>query len=171
MSETKTWRPIEREAWLQRARLAHITEVDALRELVNQHMAEACAPPPPPALEARAEPDYTCPKCGGWCGRDKGNCFCRDSEIVAAANARIAELTRERDEARGRAAHITVHRPDTYEAKREGFREGVAAAKEACAKRLEALAEGCERHSGDIASARRYLDVARIVRETEVPSP
>lgn len=111
--------------------------------------AEAIHPAPHP--EARAEPDYTCPKCGAKNHHTPtyfSMCGCPSWEMAAAANARIAELVRERDEA---------------------YRKGVAAAKEACAKRLEGARFSHPWRKEPNIMCFGNVEAARIVRETEVP--
>lgn len=78
-----------------------------LVESLNRRMRELF-PPAPPQPEAKAEPDYTCPKCGEDTAV-AGRCCHSRPFIVAAANARIAELTRERDEALEAADLIGEH--------------------------------------------------------------
>lgn len=154
VGRVETWRPIDAERVLFRAglqddgirsqRAAGYVRA-AMRELVRELNARLAPPAPQP--EAKAEPDYTCPKCG----EDTlatGTCRCGSVwQTLAAANARIAELVRERDEA---------------------YRKGVSAAKEACAKAIEVADGGGSVLSATFAALHR---AARIVRETEVPGP
>lgn len=189
VGRVETWRPIDGDAVLERAGLALLLSskelrssqvkaaVHAISAAINERMAELFPPAPPqPAPEAKAEPDYTCPKCGAEA------CPHSWSDRLVYANARIAELMRERDEARAELREIydaepvlVAERHKVWEkAKddgfREGYRKGVAAAKEACARRLvcteDGVIVGCSRsfHVGV-----RYAST--IVRETEVPGP
>jgi len=168
-----TWRPIDAENVLFRAGLQddHIRSQRAagyvraaMRELVRELNGRlVLAPAPQP--EARAEPvatneaithnigvaapDYTCPRCGGVFAPGNYTCKCPAQDAIAAANARIAELVRERDEA---------------------YRKGVAAAKEACAKRFLDEADAHSNDGNPIWFTLSQMS-ARIVRETEVPGP
>lgn len=112
--------------------------------------------PPQPEPEAKAKPDYTCPKCGKDFRRAE-ECACPPVYVVSTANARIAELVRERDEAR---EGLLKSEADRY----LDFRKGVAAAKEACAKAVEAKADAENPFWFSVANM-----VARTIRETEVP--
>lgn len=157
VGRVETWRPIDAENVLFRAGLQddHARSQRAagyvraaIRELVRELNGRLVVTPAPQP-EAKAEPDYTCPKCGENTA-NTGTCACGTIwHSLAAANARIAELVRERDEA---------------------YRKGVAAAKEACAKRF---LDEVDAHfnSGNPVWFTLSKMSARIVRETEVPGP
>lgn len=186
VGRVETWRPIDAENVLFRAGLQddHIRSQRAagyvraaMRELVRELNGRLV---PAPQSEAKAEPDYTCPKCGKdfrWAEE----CACPPVYVVSTANARIAELVREREEARKELREIydaepvlmaerhkvwTQAKDDGF---REGYRKGVAAAKEACAKRLEGARFSHPWRKEPNIMCFGNVEAARIVRETEVP--
>ena len=170
VGRVETWRPIDGDAVLERAGLALLLSskelrssqvkaaVHAISAAINERMAELFPPAPQP--EAKAEPDYTCPKCGSM---DAGDCICSRRAAAAAANARIAELVRDVD---GLAQQLAV----ALREHGESYAKGAAAAKEACAKRL-AREAALESINFEHAIASHKIRCARVVRELDVDAP
>lgn len=167
VGRVQTWRPLDPDDYDDIA-------VQQLARDTNRRLAELFppAPPQPEAAKPEPEPDYTCPKCGEDNG-DHDWCSCRTWEITAAANARIRELERERDEDAWHAGwQVAMH--ELTEARVEAHKAhaaGAAAMREAIAKRLEEAAERWLNSLDAMGQAKHFsLTVAAtIARETEVP--
>lgn len=131
---------------------------------INSRMAELFPPAPQP--EAKAEPDRVRAAIDRLHRRAVAAAGPSDErwqdaeDDASVIEARIAELARELDDLRGLYGAATLRRSDI-------FREGAAAAKEACARRLAHF--GHENVHRMLPETIRIGAAIALIRETEVP--
>ena len=96
----KKWRPLDVDRYVLARGGMFAKLVDDLNDRFGHMFPGEDEPKPEPAPED--PPDYSCPICGEDTLDSSGKCQCGVWSALAAANRRIAQLTRERDEARER---------------------------------------------------------------------